>query len=112
MADGAGAAQLQPWDVGDDDQDPPPRPWLLESTFCKGFLSGLSAAGGVGKTALRLVQLLTVATGRESLTGDRVYKRARVLILSFEDDVDESRRRIMAAIKHHNISRTELRGWL
>ena len=46
------------------------------------------APGGVGKTALRLAQLLSLAVGR-SLTGEYVFKRCRVLIVSLEDDRDE-----------------------
>jgi RecA-family ATPase len=51
-------------------------------------MSSLLADGGVGKTALRYAQLLSLAIGR-SLTGDYVFQRCRVLIVSLEDDSEE-----------------------
>jgi hypothetical protein len=38
--------------------------------------------------------------------------RCRVLLLSFEDGRDELQRRIAAALLHHKINRSELKGWL
>jgi hypothetical protein len=93
--------------MGEDHDLPPPRRWLMANTFCKGFLSGLAAAGGVGKTALLIVQLLSCATGRD-LTGDPVFGRYRVLFISLEDDLAEIRRRIWAATRHHGIPHDEL----
>jgi hypothetical protein len=105
------AEPLGEWDAGDDDQPIPPRGWLLGNTFCRGFVSSLLGDGGVGKTALRYAQALSLATGR-SLTGEHVFERGRVLIASLEDGRDELRRRIEAACLHHEIKRDELKGWL
>jgi AAA domain len=102
---------LGEWDAGDDVDLPPPRAWLLGNVFCRGFMSSLLADGGVGKTALRYAQLLSLATGR-SLTGDHVFQRCRVLIVSLEDDRNELKRRILAACLHHGVQRSELKGWL
>jgi 5S rRNA maturation endonuclease (ribonuclease M5) len=99
------------WDAGQDDYVIPPRGWLLDNIFCRRFLSSLVADGGVGKTALRIAQLLSLAIGR-SLTGDYVHRRCRVLFLSFEDDKDELRRRVYAALRHYNIDPVSLTGWL
>jgi hypothetical protein len=99
------------WDAGDDDYDVSPREWLLGTVFCRRFLSSLIADGGVGKTALRLAQLISLALGR-SLTGEHVFRRCRVLVLSFEDDRDELRRRVLAVLKHHHIEPAEIQGWL
>ena len=98
-------------DAGYDTDVPPPRGWLLGNTFCRKFLSSLLADGGVGKTALRYAQMLSLATGRP-LTGEHVFQRCRVLIISLEDDIDELRRRILAAMIYHQISREEIAGWL
>jgi hypothetical protein len=98
-------------DAGDDTELPPPRGWLLGNQFCRSFLSSLVAPGAAGKTALRLAQLLSLAIGR-NLTGQHVFMRCRVLLLSFEDGRDELQRRIAAALLHHNINRSELKGWL
>jgi hypothetical protein len=103
--------ELLGWDAGDDDQIPPPRGWLLGNSFCRGFASSLLGDGGVGKTALRYAQMLSLTTLR-ALTGEHVFLRCRVMIVSFEDGPDELRRRIRAACLHHGIEREELKGWL
>jgi hypothetical protein len=99
------------WDAGDDDYKIPPRQWLLGNIFCRRFLSALIADGGVGKTALRIPQLISLTIGR-SLTGEHVFCRCRVLIVSLEDDKDELRRRVYAVLKYHGISPSEVKGWL
>jgi hypothetical protein len=102
---------LGEWDAGDDVEPPPPRGWLLGNTFCRKFMSSLFGDGAVGKSALRYAQLLSLAVGRP-LTGEYVFQRCRVLIISLEDDDSEMRRRILAARLHHKIELEELRGWL
>jgi hypothetical protein len=77
----------------------------------RGFVSSVIAEGGVGKSALRLAQLLALAIGR-SLTGEHVFMRCRVLIVSLEDNADELRRRLRAACLHHRVTPAELKGWL
>ena len=111
--DGPGALDnpLGIWDAGDDDYVIPPRGWLLGNVFCRRFLSSLLADGGVGKTAVRLAQLMALATGRE-LTGEHVHARSRVLVISLEDDADELRRRVYALMLHYRIPASELKGWL
>jgi hypothetical protein len=119
-ADGEPFVDLQPaetvpglreWDAGDFVDLPPPREWLLGNQFCRRFLSGLLAPGATGKTALRMLQYLAVATGRP-LTGQHVFKRCRVLLLSLEDDDTELRRRLAAARIHHGIAPADLKDWL
>lgn len=102
---------LGEWDVGDDNEPIPPRGWLLGNTFCRKFISSLIATGGTGKTAIRIAQALSMTTGR-SLTGEHVFRRARVLFVSLEDDRDELRRRVRAAMMHFGISRADVKGWL
>jgi hypothetical protein len=99
------------WDAGDDDYIISPRGWLLGTTFCRGFLSSVIADGATGKTALRISQLVSPAIGH-SLTGEHVFQRCRVLIVSLEDSKDELRRRVYAILKHHEISPAEVGGWL
>ena len=98
-------------DAGDDIDVLPPRGWLLGNVFCRKFLSSVLGDGGVGKTALRYAQYISLAINR-SLTGEHVFRRSRVLIISLEDDLDELRRRIRAARIHHAVSQEELKGWL
>jgi hypothetical protein len=104
-------APLPILDAGDDYGPIPPRGWLLGISFCRRFVSSLLAAGGVGKTALRLAQMLSLATGRP-LTGEHIFLRCRVLIVSLEDDIDELQRRLTAAQMHFGVKRADLKGWL
>lgn len=98
-------------DAGEDDYSTiSPRGWLLGNIFCRGFVSSLIADGGVGKTAARIAQLLSLATGRK-LTDEHVHHRSRVLLVCFEDGRDELRRCVYAAMRHHNISQSDLKGW-
>jgi len=88
-----------------------PRPFLLATVFCWGNASILAGEGATSKTSVRIVQYLALATERK-LTGEHVFKRSRVLFLSFEDDEREMKRRIGAAIKHYALKDEELDGWL
>jgi hypothetical protein len=98
-------------DAGDDVEPPPPRGWLLGNVFARTFVSSLLGPGGTGKTAVRYAQCLALATGRP-ITGEHVFQRCRVLIVSLEDDRNELIRRLFAARKHHKIDHTEIKGWL
>jgi hypothetical protein len=105
------AAPLDVFDAGDDVDLPPPRAWLLGNSFARKFLSSLFADGGVGKTALRYAQLIALAT-EKAITGEHVFQRCRVLIVSLEDDRDELQRRVEAVLRHYKIDRSETKGWL
>jgi hypothetical protein len=103
---------IQIYDAGDIEiAKIPPRGWLLGVSFCRKFISGLIAEGGAGKTAIRYAQYLAAASGR-NLTGEHVHHRCRVLIVCLEDDIDEVKRRIGAAMLHHGVTLDELRGWV
>ena len=112
-ADAEAAIELDEWDAGEllNSGLPEPRQWLEGRQFCRRFLSGLVAPGDVGKTTLRLTQAIGLATGRE-LIGHRIYRRCRVLVVSFEDDRAELHRRLMAICRHHSVDPAELKGWL
>jgi hypothetical protein len=105
------ALGLKVWDAGDVAAPPRPRAWLLGTVFCRTFLSSLIAEGGAGKTAVRYAQYLSLTTARP-LTGEHVFQRCRVLIVSLEDDAEELDRRIFAARLHYGISAEEVKGWL
>jgi hypothetical protein len=107
----ADADDLGEWDAGDDPGKIPPRQWLLGNQFCRGFISSLVAAGGVGKSALRLVQFISLALNR-SLCGQHIFRRCRVLLISLEDDRNEVQRRIQAVLDHFDLPRSDLKGWL
>jgi hypothetical protein len=96
----------------DNDHMPSARDWLLGNTFCRGYLSSLIAEGGTGKTALRLAQCIALAAGRGDIAGAKVFAQTRVLYISLEDDADELRRRVRAALMHHGITYESIRDWL
>jgi hypothetical protein len=100
-----------PIDVGEDNWPISPRSWLLALTFCRRFISGLLSQGAAGKTAVRIAQALALATGR-ALTGEHVFVRSRVLLVCLEDNLDELRRRVRAAMLHHGVTADDVRGWL
>ena len=104
-------AGLGEWDAGEDNAPIPPREWLLGNQFCRTFVSSLLGAGAVGKTALRVLQSLALTTGT-ALTGEHVFQRSRVLYLLLEDDRDELRRRVRAAMLCHSIAHVAIKGWL
>ena len=105
------STSLGEWDAGNDIAPPPPRGWLLGNSFARKFMSSVFSDGGIGKSTVRYAQLISLATGR-SLTGEYVFQRCRVLIISLEDDRDELKRRIRAVLLHHKIDLSELKGWL
>jgi hypothetical protein len=73
-------------------------------------MSGLAGAGGAGKTALRTAQCMSVAIDRP-LTGETVFRRAKVLMIGLEDSRDEYRRRQRACTIHHKIDPADTKGW-
>src|SRR5262249_40853363 len=79
------------------------------NSFCREFISSTVAAGGVGKSALRMLQAIAYVTGRD-LTGEHVFKRGRALIVSLEDSRKELRRRVLAARLRYQIPPAELKG--
>jgi hypothetical protein len=69
------------------------------------------APGSTVKSALRYAQAIALAIGKP-ITGDHIFVRSLVLLISFEDDVDEIRRRVEAVCQYYHVSREELAGWL
>jgi len=102
---------LAEWDAGEDNDEIPPRGWLLGTLLCRQFLTLVIGDGGVGKTALLITMALSLATGRK-LIREHVFVRGRVMLLCFEDGITELRRRLAAAMIHHRISKDEVRGFL
>ena len=105
------AAELGIWNAGACPLKPPPRRWLLGTQFCCGFMSSIEAAGATGKSAVRTAQFLSLTSKRE-LTGEHIFRRSRVLAISFEDGREEQERRLLAAMLHHDIKPQDIDGWL
>jgi hypothetical protein len=83
----------------------------LGRVFCRTYISELIGPGGVGKTATRAAQYLSLTSGR-SPTGEKIWKRCRVLVISLEDNAAEANRRFTAAMIHHDVTKAEVSGWL
>ncbi|WP_245468366.1 MULTISPECIES: AAA family ATPase [unclassified Mesorhizobium] len=98
------AREIEVWSAaGIDPTSIPPREFLLGKVFARTFVSALFADGATGKTSLRIAQAVALATGR-NLTDERVHKRCTVLLMCFEDDMDELERRVAAAKMHYRVS--------
>jgi hypothetical protein len=80
----------------------PVRDWIYGRHLIRRHVSATIASGAVGKTSLKIVEALALATGRP-LLGQDVPKRSRVWLFNLEDDMIELRRRVSAAMIHYNI---------
>jgi hypothetical protein len=80
----------------------PVRDWIYGRHLIRRHVSATIASGAVGKTSLKIVEALALATGR-ALLGQDVPKRSRVWLFNLEDDMIELRRRVSAAMIHYNI---------
>lgn len=89
----------------------PPRDWIYGRHLLRRHVSATIASGAVGKTSLKIVEALALATGR-SLLGQEVPDRARVWLFNLEDDRDEIDRRLIAAMMHYNIKREDVADYL
>lgn len=92
------------------EQNLKPRDFIYGKCIIRNFVSLLVAPGGVGKTALTILEAMSLATGKD-LLGKPVYGGPyRVLILGLEDPIDETVRRISAARRHYKITSDDLGG--
>ncbi|MBD0862738.1 AAA family ATPase [Gordonia sp. zg691] len=89
------------------DAEPPPA--LVRDVLDGGGLSMLIGHRGTYKTAVALDFALSIATGR--WWGSHVTERGRVLYLVGEGGGRAFGIRIEAWLKHHGISRDEIRSW-
>jgi hypothetical protein len=94
-----------------DAKDIPPRAWLYDGHLIRKFASGTIAAGGVGKSALKLAECISMATGKGLLTGAD-FAPLRVWYWNGEDPLEETERRVAAIQKHCGISPADIGGRL
>jgi RecA-family ATPase len=90
----------------------PAREWLYDRHYIRKFVSATIAGSGVGKSALKLVQTVSMAIGRDLLDGSNSITRLRVWYWNGEDPKDEIQRRIAAICLHYKIEQKDLEGWL
>jgi hypothetical protein len=104
--------ELRVDDAGNIDREPiEPREWVFGNRYCIGFVSGNLGNGGIGKTALAVVDAISITCGR-SLTGEHLFRQENVLIVCLEDQRIELRRRIKAALMYHGIDPSKVKGRL
>jgi hypothetical protein len=84
-----------------------PRCWLYDGYLIRKYVSGTISPGGVGKSALKLVEAVSMATGRGLLNG-KSFEPLRVFYWNGEDPEEETVRRLAAICKHYRISKEDL----
>jgi hypothetical protein len=89
----------------------PRREWLYGRQYIRRFVSGTVASGGMGKSALVLVEAIAMVTGRD-LLGHRPRGKFRVWYINGEDPRDEIDRRIGGILLRYGIAREEIEGRL
>jgi hypothetical protein len=91
----------------------PRRQFLYGYFYARGVLSAMIADGGIGKSLLKLVEILAVVTGRPLLDITPQH-RVRALYWNGDDPYVEVERRLHAICKHYGINLKELldQGWL
>ena len=85
----------------------PRRVFLYGHYYARGFVAATIADGGVGKSLLKLVECLAIASGR-NLLGIPPVERVRALYWNGDDPFDEVERRIHALCQHYDIDGEKL----
>jgi hypothetical protein len=86
----------------------PPRQWLYGRHLIRKFLSVDVAAGGVGKSSVKIVEALAMASGRNLLGKDIYEGPLTVWLYNLEDPEEEIERRLHAARRYYDIDPSEL----
>lgn len=99
-------ALLQPYAFTDIDQLPP-RQFEYGRAYLRSAVSLLGAFGGRGKSLLLITEALAMASGK-ALLGVTPTHKLRVLLWNGEDTLDELKRRVGAAMRHHGITQDDI----
>lgn len=90
----------------------PPREWIYGRHLLRKFVSVDVAAGGIGKSSVKIGEALAMASGR-NLYGSEVHGGPlAVWLYNLEDPADESERRIHATAKWFRIEPKDVDGRL
>jgi RecA-family ATPase len=82
----------------------PKRAWVLGRFLARGYLTGLVAPPGAGKTTPELMMAVAIASGKGDIIGLDVPQRTRVFVWNQEDEIDELKRRLAAILKAFDLS--------
>jgi len=99
-----------PFDLGDVLQIPK-REFVYGNHLIRKFISVTTAPGGIGKTALTLVEAIAMASGKP-LLGVEVGEPQRVWVWNLEDPFEEIWRRIAGICQHYSLTQDDLAGRL
>lgn len=100
-----GATAFDGWG---DESELPTRQWLYGTHLIRGRVSLDVAAGGIGKTAVKVGEALAMAAGRPLYNKPIYGGPLRVWLYNLEDDMDELTLRLRAAAKFHRVDRREI----
>ena len=81
----------------------PARRWLYGRHLIRKFVSVDVAAGGIGKSSLKIVEALAITTGMPLLKKQVHEGPKRVWLYNLEDPDEETERRLHAAAKYYDI---------
>lgn len=91
----------------------PPRQWLFGNHYIRKYLTSTVGAGGGGKSAHAVSEVLAMVTGRPLFAPDGpLGKKLRVWYINVEDPRDEIERRFAAAAMHFGITNEQIGGRL
>lgn len=85
----------------------PPRKWLYGGHYVRKFASATFAAGGVGKSSLVVAEALAMVSGSD-LLGHKPVEKLRVWYWAGEDPLQETERRVAAAMIHYGLTATDI----
>jgi RecA-family ATPase len=98
---------IEPWH-----RDPatiPPREFLYEEHYVRGVCGATIGGGGRGKTSLSCAEAVSMAVGRNLMTGRKLENGLlRVWLLNAEEVQDEVDRRIAAVLQYYKITIDDL----
>jgi len=91
----------------------PPREKLYGDHYSRRTIGATIGAGGRAKTTLGILEAVSMAIGRDLLTGQPIPSGPlRVMMWNGEEDQDELDRRVAAVCQHYKITRDDLGGRL
>jgi hypothetical protein len=88
-----------------------PRQWLFGRHLIRKFLSVTVSAAGIGKSSLEIMEAVSMAVGRDLLTGQAIEPRT-VWYVNLEDPLEELQRRVQAVALHYRLTEEDFGGRL
>jgi AAA domain len=86
----------------------PMRRFLFGQHHIRGSVTLTAGPGGVGKSQLSLLEAVSMASGINLLTNEKLQDQLRVWVWNAEDDVEEMERRVVGICGHYGIDYGEL----